>query len=46
MDIAAPLKVNAGFDSEQMTYTVKSKMDVRDDSGEDFDKFGIEETPF
>ncbi|MFM7636886.1 MAG: replicative DNA helicase [Crocinitomicaceae bacterium] len=46
MDIAAPLKVNAGFDSEQMTYTVKSKMDVQDDSGEDFDKFGIEETPF
>lgn len=46
MDIAAPLKVNAGFDSEQLTYTVKSKMDVRDNSGEDFDKFGIEETPF
>ena len=46
LDLAAPLKINSGFDNESMTYTVKSKMDVDNDSGEDFDKSTITETPF
>jgi len=46
LDVPAPLKVNEGFDNEQMTYIVKSKMDVKDDIGEDFGKDNSEETPF
>ncbi|MBM3456866.1 MAG: replicative DNA helicase, partial [Bacteroidetes bacterium] len=46
LDVPAPLKVNEGFDNDQMTYIVKSKMDVKDDIGEDFGKVNSEETPF
>jgi hypothetical protein len=46
MDLAAPLKVNSGFDNEPITYTVKSKMNVPENSGQDFDTFSAEETPF
>lgn len=45
MEFAKPLKVNANFDQESGTYTIKSKMGGTE-NGEDFDTHGIDETPF
>ena len=45
MEFAKPLKVNASFDQESGTYTIKSKMGSKN-NGEDFDTNIVDDAPF
>ncbi len=45
MEFAKPLNVNANFDQESGTYTVKSRMN-NNQNGEEFDNENLDDTPF
>jgi hypothetical protein len=45
MEFAKPLKVNASFDQESGTYTIKSKIGGKN-NGEDFDMNIVDDAPF